>query len=64
MLHGLKSHAQEMESAWLRRDELQKKCKDAGFTYIAIDLTGYRTGAMNEVLNKSVLHQVVKFRTN
>jgi uncharacterized protein len=49
--------SEEMESAWLRRDELSSKCKEAGFTYISIDLTGYRTGAMNEVLNKSELEQ-------
>jgi uncharacterized protein len=52
--------AQEMESAWLRKDELSKKCRDAGFTYIALDLTGYRTGAMNEVLDKSILDSVRK----
>jgi len=46
---------EEMEAVWSRRGELVEKCKSAGFTYVSIDLAGYRTGAMNEVLNKSVL---------
>jgi uncharacterized protein len=31
-------------------DDLQKLAKDAGFKYVTIDVFGYRTGAMNEVL--------------
>jgi uncharacterized protein len=31
------------------RDEVVKLVKAAGFTYVALDLQGYRTGAMNEV---------------
>jgi len=30
------------------RDEVVRLVKEAGFTYVAIDLQGYRTGAMNE----------------
>ena len=30
------------------RDEVVQRVKGAGFTYVAIDLQGYRTGAMNE----------------
>ncbi len=30
------------------RDEVIKRVKAAGFTYVALDLQGYRTGAMNE----------------
>ena len=30
------------------RDEVVKAVKAAGFTYVALDLQGYRTGAMNE----------------
>ena len=31
------------------RDEVVRLVKEAGFTYVALDLQGYRTGAMNEV---------------
>lgn len=44
----------EMQKAWSQRDILSSICKNAGFTYAAIDLTGYRTGAMNEVLPDSI----------
>ena len=30
------------------RDEVVTRVKEAGFTYVALDLQGYRTGAMNE----------------
>lgn len=32
------------------RQELVKYLKDLGFTYVTVDLQGYRTGSMNEVL--------------
>ncbi|HSH27182.1 MAG TPA: ATP-dependent sacrificial sulfur transferase LarE [Wenzhouxiangella sp.] len=32
------------------RQELVQTCKQAGFTYVTLDLQGYRTGSMNEVL--------------
>lgn len=31
------------------RDEVVRRVKQAGFTFVALDLQGYRTGAMNEV---------------
>lgn len=34
------------------RDEVVKKFKNIGFVYITLDLIGYRTGSMNEVLLK------------
>ncbi|HTY20758.1 MAG TPA: ATP-dependent sacrificial sulfur transferase LarE [Geobacteraceae bacterium] len=36
----------------LRRGVVEK-VKEAGFAYVALDLQGYRTGAMNEVLDKT-----------
>jgi len=30
--------------------EVARKLKASGFTYVAMDLEGYRTGSMNEVL--------------
>ncbi|KMQ52478.1 potassium-transporting ATPase subunit A [Chitinispirillum alkaliphilum] len=40
----------EMNCAWEKRDEIALICKKAGFIYSALDFTGYRSGAMNEVL--------------
>ncbi len=42
----------EMDRAWAMRDELSALCKEAGFVFAAIDLDGYRAGAMNEALGK------------
>lgn len=33
-------------------DEIARKLKELGYTYVALDLQGYRTGSMNEVLSK------------
>jgi uncharacterized protein len=43
--------AAEMGKAWNSLDLINKICRDSGFNYVAIDLTGYRTGSMNEVLS-------------
>jgi uncharacterized protein len=34
-----------------RREKIHAALKEIGFTYIALDLLGYRTGSMNEMLN-------------
>lgn len=34
------------------RDSVVERFKEAGFTYVTLDLAGYRTGSMNEVLKK------------
>ena len=34
------------------REEVVRRVKDAGYTYVALDLQGYRTGAMNEALKE------------
>ena len=36
------------------RSEIVSRLKDAGFTYVTLDLQGYRTGSMNEVLPADV----------
>lgn len=41
----------ELDSAWARRHEIATAAREAGFAYAAIDLDGYRTGSMNEVLD-------------
>jgi uncharacterized protein len=43
----------EMDKAWAVKDKLIEICKKSGFTYSTIDLKGYRTGSMNEVLTDS-----------
>jgi uncharacterized protein len=42
---------EEMEMAWAKREPITLLCKTSGFHYVTIDLTGYRTGSMNEVLS-------------
>lgn len=37
-----------LQATTVMRDEVVQRVKGAGFTYVAIDLQGYRTGAMNE----------------
>jgi len=32
------------------RERVTAKLKEIGYTYVAVDLEGYRTGSMNEVL--------------
>jgi uncharacterized protein len=43
----------EMDKAWGIKEKLAEICKNSGFNYITIDLRGYRTGSMNEVLSES-----------
>ena len=43
----------EMDKAWGIKDILTEICRRSGFKYITIDLTGYRSGSMNEVLSDS-----------
>jgi uncharacterized protein len=43
----------EMDKAWGIKDMLSEICQRSGFNYITIDLKGYRTGSMNEVLSDS-----------
>jgi uncharacterized protein len=42
----------EMEKAWQMRASIGEAGKKAGFTFVAIDVQGYRTGAMNEALER------------
>jgi uncharacterized protein len=43
----------EMDKAWSIKDKLTEICQRSGFNYTTIDLKGYRTGSMNEVLTES-----------
>jgi uncharacterized protein len=44
----------EMDKAWELKDSLTIICQKSGFTFVTIDLKGYRTGSMNEVLTETV----------
>ncbi len=50
----------EMEKAWEQRKVLNEICRKAGFSYVTIDITGYRTGAMNEVLPAFIIRDGVQ----
>jgi uncharacterized protein len=39
------------------RENVVKKFKEYGYTYVSLDLIGYRTGAMNETLSESAKEQ-------
>ncbi len=41
---------ERMTDAWNQSREIDRICRSAGFTYVCLDLKGYRTGAMNEIL--------------
>jgi uncharacterized protein len=43
----------EMDKAWSLKEKLTDICLRSGFKYVTIDLQGYRTGSMNEVLTDS-----------
>lgn len=43
----------EMQRAWELRESITSQVRTAGFTYVAQDLDGYRTGSLNETLDYS-----------
>ncbi|MDP2182698.1 MAG: ATP-dependent sacrificial sulfur transferase LarE [Actinomycetota bacterium] len=45
----------EMQSAWENRDSVTAAIKAAGFSFVAQDLEGYRTGSLNAVLSPAEL---------
>jgi uncharacterized protein len=44
----LEIEAAELERAFALRDEIARRVRAAGFTYVTLDLEGFRTGSMNE----------------
>ncbi|WP_246939287.1 ATP-dependent sacrificial sulfur transferase LarE [Bacillus pinisoli] len=42
--------ADELQSIFFHNQRIDEKLKELGFTYVTVDLMGYRTGSMNEVL--------------
>jgi uncharacterized protein len=53
-VHGIVARIEvpeeEMEKVLLSKDRIAKELKAAGFKYVALDLQGFRSGSMNEVL--------------
>lgn len=49
--------AKELDLFWegSQRDKIVKHFKSLGYKYVTLDLEGYRTGSMNETLNKKQL---------
>ncbi|MBA2783093.1 MAG: ATP-dependent sacrificial sulfur transferase LarE [Rubrobacteraceae bacterium] len=43
----------ELEQAFARREEISAELKDAGFLYVALEMTPYRSGSLNAVLQNS-----------
>lgn len=41
---------EEMDTAWSKKEVLNKICRNAGFLYVSIDTRGYRSGSLNESL--------------
>jgi len=44
----------DLEKALLHRNEISKEIKSIGFSYVALDINGFRTGSMNEVLTATL----------
>lgn len=42
----------ELDCAWERREAVSSAVRAAGFTWVALDLDGYRSGALNEALGE------------
>ena len=43
--------AEDMQRVLANREELYQRIKEAGFTFVSLDLMGFRSGSMNETLH-------------
>jgi uncharacterized protein len=50
---------EDMPALLQHHDKIQMKLTSLGFTYVSLDLRGYRTGSMNEVLSEEFLENEV-----
>jgi uncharacterized protein len=41
-----------MERAFALREKISAELKEAGFLYVALDMSGYESGSLNAVLGK------------
>jgi pyridinium-3,5-biscarboxylic acid mononucleotide sulfurtransferase len=44
---------EEMERAFALREKICTELKDAGFLYVALDLSGYESGSLNAALDRN-----------
>jgi pyridinium-3,5-biscarboxylic acid mononucleotide sulfurtransferase len=44
--------ASELDRAWQMREKISAKLHELGFAYVALDMDGFRSGSMNEILTK------------
>ena len=42
------------------REQISKRFKAIGYSYVTLDLDGFRSGSMNEVLSKSMMDTAKK----
>ena len=49
---------EEMDRAWQLRTDVSKAVRAAGFTWVAQDMDGYRTGALNESLPAPTIERI------
>lgn len=52
-LARLEVGSEDFDLILAHRQEITQKLKSLGYTYVTLDLEGYRTGSMNETLNKA-----------
>ena len=61
-LHGNLARIEVLPEDFLpvigRHGDIAQKFKELGFAYVTLDLVGYRTGSMNEVLSKKIANGV------
>lgn len=50
---------EEISELVQQRDQIHMKLKALGFTYVSLDLRGYRTGSMNEELPESIVNAAI-----
>jgi len=51
--------SEEITKLLLHRNQIQLKLTSLGFKYVSVDLLGYRTGSMNEVLTEDEMKSIV-----
>jgi pyridinium-3,5-biscarboxylic acid mononucleotide sulfurtransferase len=44
----------ELDLAWQSREKISAKLHELGFTYVALDMDGFRSGSMNEILKEKI----------
>ncbi len=50
MMARIEIHPDEFRKLLDVREDVYRQLRSFGFTYVALDLLGYRTGSMNETL--------------